>query len=328
MSLIFKVDQPSFFIGDVPVYGDLILAPMDGISDQPFRGLCRKLGSAISVTEFVNTLDVLQNHPRYHKRHAYEDFHRPLALQFLGDHAEQILAAAQRLVPIVQPDIIDINLGCGSKDVTSRGAGASLMKNPKKIETIFSLLHQHFQQPITGKIRLGWDEDSLNYVEVAHVIQENGGAMIAVHGRTRKQGYRGDAQWEPIADVKAAVDIPVIANGDVVSVADIDRIKTVTGCDAVMIGRAAVHNPWIFSRLDRQDVQPTLVKSTLLEHFDAMLKFYGERGVITFRKHLKAYLAPYPVPRNVLLTLLKSTDLQFVKAWLDGFSFSQNEEAF
>jgi tRNA-dihydrouridine synthase B len=310
---------PTFSIGDLPIYGDLILAPMDGITDLPFRGLCRRLGSAFSVTEFVNALDVLEDHPRYPKRHAFEPHHRPLSLQILGDEAEQILAAALQLVPQVKPDIIDINLGCQSKNVTQRGAGAALMKEHEKIAKIFRLMTAHFDQPITGKIRLGWDDDHLNYLEVAHIIQDNGGAMVAVHGRTRQQVYRGQARWEPIREIKSTLRIPVIGNGDVRTVADIDRIKAFTGCDAIMIGRAAVGNPWIFSRIDRADVPPSVVHQTLRQHLADMLEFYGERGVITFRKYLKAYLAPYEIPREKLLILLKSQDHGFVVQWLDDF---------
>jgi tRNA-dihydrouridine synthase B len=314
-----RSNQPTFTIGGLPIYGNLILAPMDGSTDLPFRGLCRRLGSAISVTEFINALDVLENHPRYPKRHAFEAHHRPLSLQFLGDDAKQILQAALQLVPRVEPDIIDINLGCQSKNVTQRGAGAALMKTPEKIAAIFRLMTAHFDQPITGKIRLGWDEEQLNYLEVAQIIQDNGGAMIAVHGRTRQQAYRGQARWEPIREIKAALHIPVIANGDVRTVADIDRIQQVTGCDAIMIGRVAVGNPWIFSRIDRADVPPSVVHQTLLQHLADMLTFYGERSVITFRKYLKAYLAPYTIPREELLGLLKSQDPAFVIQWLNDF---------
>jgi tRNA-dihydrouridine synthase B len=310
---------PTFSIGGLPIYGDLILAPMDGTTDLPFRGLCRRLGSAFSVTEFVNALDVLEDHPRYPKRHAFEPHHRPLSLQLLGDEAEQILAAALHLVPQVKPDMIDINLGCQSKNVTQRGAGAALLKAPGKIAEIFRLMTANFAQPITGKIRLGWDEEQLNYLEVAQIIQDNGGAMVAVHGRTRQQAYRGQARWEPIREIKSALHIPVIGNGDVRTVADIDRIKAFTGCDAVMIGRAAVGNPWIFSRIDRADVPPSIVHQTLRQHLVDMLDFYGERGVITFRKFLKAYLAPYAIPREKLLILLKSQDPAFVIQWLDDF---------
>jgi nifR3 family TIM-barrel protein len=277
---------------------------MDGFTDLPMHGLCRSMGSAMSVTEFINTLDVLENHPRYPKRHAFEPDHRPLSLQLLGDQPEQILAAARQLVPRVQPDIIDINLGCQSKNVTARGAGAALLKTPEIIGDIFRLMTANFPQPITGKIRLGWDEDSLNYLEVAQAIQDSGGAMVAVHGRTRQQAYRGQARWEPIREIKQALTIPVIGNGDVRTVADIERIKQITGCDAVMIGRGAVGNPWIFSRLDRHEVPPHTVSETILKHFNAMIDFYGERGVITFRKYLKAYLTPYQLARDVLLPLL------------------------
>jgi tRNA-dihydrouridine synthase len=178
------------------------------------------------------------------------------------------------------------------------------------------MMTQNFQLPITGKIRLGWDQDHLNYLEVAHIIQENGGAMIAVHGRTRKQAYRGRARWEPIQEIKQALDIPVIGNGDVHTVADIEAIQWMTGCDAVMIGRAAVSNPWIFSRLDRDEVPLPIVQKTIFSHLEKMLSFYGDRGVITFRKYLKAYLAPYELPREELLTLLKSKDPAFIEHYL------------
>lgn len=315
-------DEPVFFIGNVPIYGDLILAPMDGFTDQPFRGLCRQLGSAMSVTEFINALDVLEDHPRYHHRLAFETFHRPLSLQLLGDQPEQIVQAALQLIPDVQPDIIDINLGCQSKNVTSRGAGAALMKTPEKIAAIFHLMTNQFDIPITGKIRLGWDDDHMNYLEVAQIIQANGGAMVTLHGRTRKQAYRGQARWEPIREIKKALQIPVIGSGDIQTVADIDHIKGMTGCDAVMIGRAAVGNPWLFSRLDREDVPLSLVQETCFNHLAEMLNFYGDRGVITFRKFLKAYLTPYNLTRETLLPLLKSQDPEFIRQYL-GEIFSE-----
>ncbi len=309
--------NPEFSIRNIPIYGDLILAPMDGITDQPFRGICRKLGSAMSVTEFINALDVLTEHPRYHHRLAFKSFQRPLSLQMLGDEADQILKASEQLVPRVHPDMIDINLGCQSKNVTSRGAGAALMREPEKIAEIFKRMTDTFDLPITGKIRLGWDNDHLNYLEIAKIIQDNGGAMVAVHGRTRAQAYRGQARWEPIREVKAALAIPVIGNGDVKTIDDIRRIKEQTNCDGVMIGRAAVGNPWIFSRMDREDVPLSAAYNVILEHFHAMLDFYGERGVITFRKYLKAYLKPYDISRADLLSLLKSKDPDFVQQSLE-----------
>ncbi|MBG0771370.1 MAG: tRNA-dihydrouridine synthase, partial [Anaerolineaceae bacterium] len=226
----------------------------------------------------------------------------------------RMLRAAIPLIENVRPDILDINLGCQSKNVTSRGAGAALLRKPEEIARIFSLMTRDFSIPVTGKIRLGWDDDSLNYLEIAKIIEDNGGAMVAVHGRTRKQAYRGQARWEPIREIKQALQIPVIGNGDVVTVADIDRIKRETGCDAVMIGRAAVPNPWIFSRQDREQVNPEDALQTILKHFEAIVAYYGERGVITFRKYLKAYLAPYPVPTEQLLPLLREQDQDVVRS--------------
>ncbi len=301
-------------IGAVPIYGDLILAPMDGITDNPFRGLCRGLGSAMVVTEFINALDVLEDNPRYPKRTIFTEDQRPVSLQLLGNDPDRMLRAAVPLIENVQPDILDINLGCQSKNVTSRGAGAALLRKPEDIARIFTLMTREFSIPVTGKIRLGWDDDSLNYLEVAKIIEDNGGAMVAVHGRTRIQAYRGQARWEPIREIKQALQIPVIGNGDVVTVADIERIKRETGCDAVMIGRAAVPNPWIFSRLDRDQVSPQDALQSILKHFEAIISYYGERGVITFRKYLKAYLAPYPVPTEQLLSLLREQDQQIVRA--------------
>lgn len=305
---------PDFTIGTIPIYGDLILAPMDGITDLPFREICRSLGSAWVVTEFINALDVIERNPRYPKRTTFTPDQRPVSLQILGNDPERMLTAAIELVDIVHPDMLDINIGCNSKRVNSRGAGAALMQTPEKIGRIFSLMTHEFDISITGKIRLGWDDESLNYLEVAKLIQDNGGAMVAVHGRTRRQAYRGQVRWEPIREIKQALQIPVIGNGDVKKVADIDRIKAETGCDGVMIGRAAVANPWIFSRLDRDHVPNRVVKATLLHHLDTMLDFYGERGIITFRKYLKAILLPCNLPPEEQLVLLKSKDPGYVKA--------------
>lgn len=311
------MNQPDFMIGNIPIYGDLILAPMDGITDQPFRSLCRQLGSAMSITEFINALDVLTHHPRYHHRYVFNDSERPLSLQMLGDHPEQILEAARQLVPRVKPDLIDINLGCQSKNVTSRGAGAALMLSPGKIGEIFRTMTDHFKMPITGKIRLGWDDNHLNYLEIARTIQDNGGAMVAVHGRTRHQGYRGKARWEPIGEIKQALDIPVIGNGDVETVSDIQRMKAETGCDAIMIGRAAIGNPWIFSGLDRNEVPLPVVEEVVCKQLSESVRIYGEKGVITFRKFLKAYLKPYALSHEVLLPLLKITDPEEIRQALE-----------
>jgi nifR3 family TIM-barrel protein len=204
---------------------------------------------------------------------------------------------------------MDLNLGCCAKSVSGRGAGAGLLKDPQKIAEIINKLSRALDIPVTAKIRLGWDEKSQNYIQVAKIIEENGGQLIAVHGRTRAQAYAGQANWDAIAEIKNAVSIPVIANGDVKIVADIDRIKIHTGCDGVMIGRAAVSNPWIFSRLDRQQVPIEQVRQTMHHHLQGLLDFYGSPfGMIMFRKFAKRYLQPYSPEKIQLNALLTCSD--------------------
>jgi len=199
---------------------------------------------------------------------------------------------------VLSPDIIDINLGCPAKTVANRGAGVGLMRTPLKVARIFRDLSAALAVPLTGKIRLGW-EDCRSYTLIARIIEENGGAAIAVHGRTKEQGYRGLADWDAIAEVKAAVNIPVIGNGDVKSAEDIDRMKSHTGCEAVMIGRAAVGNPWIFSRLDRAQVPPEKVRQMVRQHLERNVAFYGpHKGLILFRKHAMQYLKLQRLPRQ------------------------------
>ena len=295
---------PTFLIGGIPIYGDLILAPMDGYSDLPFRTLCRELGSAMSYTEFINAMDILNGHPYLDRKLAYRPEERPVVYQIFDNDPERMLAAALRLQECL-PDIIDVNLGCSAKTVSSRGAGAGLLREPEKIATIFQSLTHALHIPVTAKIRLGWDEASRNYHQVARLLEDNGAAAIAVHGRTKTQGLRGQADWDAIAEIRQAVSIPVIANGDVITVADIERIKVHTGCLAVMIGRGAIGNPWIFSRLDRDQVTPEAVRMVIRTHLERMLEFYGpQHGLIWFRKHIVRYLRPYALSTEMYQKLV------------------------
>lgn len=303
--------EPSFHIGPIPIHGRVILSPMDGFSDQPFRSLARRLGSAISYTEFVNAQDVLNTHPHLHQRLAFLETERPVTFQLFDDDPERLLQAALKLRPY-NPDMIDINMGCSVRCVSGRGAGAGLLREPAKIAQIFRSLSTTLDIPITGKIRIGWDENSLNHTEIARIIEDNGGAAVAVHGRTKSQAYRGNANWDAIAEVKAAVRLPVFGNGDVRLVADIGRMREHTGCDAVMIGRGAVGNPWIFAGLDRHEVSEPQVRAMVLAHLEAMQSFYGtELGLVLFRKHAARYISPYgltPAQREDLLTSQTAED--------------------
>jgi len=280
---------PTFHIREVPIHGEALLAPMDGYSDWPFRSLCRELGSAMSYTEFVKVEKILSRSKQPKAKLHFEAAERPVAFQLYGDNPDTILEAALR-VQEWDPDIIDINMGCPAKSISDRGAGVGMMRTPEKIARTFSLLSARLRVPVTGKIRLGWNDDR-NYALIARIVEENGGALIALHGRTKEQSYSGHADWDAIAEVKAAVKIPVIGSGDVKTVADIARMRRHTGCDAVMIGRAAIANPWIFSGLDREQVPPDMVRATIHRHLEKNVQFYGEEdGQRLFRKYAVQYL--------------------------------------
>jgi tRNA-dihydrouridine synthase B len=289
---------PTFWVRDIPVYGDAILAPMDGFSDWPFRSLCRSLGSAMSYTEFVRAQHIVQAYKHMALRLTYEEAERPMVFQLYGDDPNELLEAALR-VQDKTPDIIDINMGCPARKVIFNGAGVGLMRSPLKIARIFRKLSAALEVPVTSKIRIGWD-NCKSYKLVARILEENGAQLIAIHARTKEQGYGGQADWDAIAEIKSTVKIPVIGNGDIKVPADIERMKAYTGCDAVMIGRAAIGNPWIFSCIERDQVPPEIVRQMLRQHLERHMAFYGaHKGMVLFRKHAMQYLKLQHFPRAV-----------------------------
>ena len=313
----------SFTVGTIPVFGKSILSPMDGFSDLPFRSLARRLGSAMSYTEFVNAMDVINGTPRLEERLTFLEEERPVVFQIFDDDPGRLLQAAL-ILRERNPDIIDVNMGCSAKCVSGRGAGAGLLREPQKIAMIFRTLSAELDIPVTGKIRLGWDAGNLNFLAVARIVEENGGKLLAVHGRTKQQAYRGEVDWDAIAEIKSELSIPVIGNGDVRTVADIERMLTYTGCDAVMIARAAIGNPRIFAGLDREEVSLEQGRETMLTHLESMLSFYGSaRGLILFRKHAARYISPFGLSgeqRERLLTCEVAGD--FV-GLLDELAFTE-----
>ena len=310
--------EAAFKVGSIPIFGDLILAPMDGYSNLPFRSVARELGSAMSYTEFINGMDVVLGRKNLGYKIRFLEKERPLVFQLYDDQVDRLVQAAHKLMAL-QPDIIDINMGCSAKKIAARGAGAGLLQDPDKIADIFSRLSSELDIPVTGKIRLGWDEETLNYLEISKIIEDNGGALVAVHGRTREQRYRGQANWKAIAEIKQQVRIPVIGNGDVRSVSDIEKMKAQTGCDGVMIGRGATKNPWIFARMDRQQVPDEMVIDTINKQMERSLDFYGpERGLILMRKYISRYLEPYEIPVKLRKEMLTSLDQQVLFRHLEN----------
>jgi nifR3 family TIM-barrel protein len=309
--------KPNFYVGKVPVYGDLILAPMSGFSDLPYRSICRSLGSSMSYTEFVNVDELSKGRggsPRAKQKLCYQPNERPVVFQIYGHDVDRIVSVAQRLQDL-GPDIIDINMGCYVKKIAERGAGAGMLRRPTLIAHLMERLVKTLDIPVSAKIRLGWDDENRNYMEVARALQDYGASLIAVHGRTRSQAYTGEADWDAIAEIKQALSVPVIGNGDVRTVSDIDNIKVHTGCDGVMIGRAVIGNPWILQRRDRQEVTLTDRLALVRRHLALNLEFYGvEKGLVLFRKHVARYIEDTPAQvrkiRVPLLTCERASDFE------------------
>ena len=263
----------------------------------------------MSYTEFVSVAAYLAGPgERTLRMLSYRPQERPITFQIFDSEEDRIVEVARR-IEALGPDIIDLNMGCSVRKVSGRGAGAGLLRDPRKIGRIFSRLSRVLKVPVTGKIRLGWDEDSCNYLEVVRALQDNGASLVAVHARTKTQAYSGQADWDAIARIVEIATVSVIGNGDVRCVADIERIKRHTGCTAVMIGRGAMGHPWIFRRLDRSQVDFGEKADFIRRHFKRMSDFYGERrSLVLIRKHITRYLKQYSNLANLRKRLVQVSD--------------------
>lgn len=308
MQLLNRLFHP-FSIGPVSVDRPLLMAPLDGYTNEPFRRVTRELGSPLSITEFINGLDVVHETPNLPKRIAYNESERPLVFQLFDDDPNRLIESACILEERCRPDIFDVNMGCSARQVANRGAGAGLLRHPEKIQAIVSGLTARVHVPVTVKIRLGWDDNAINYLEVGKIAQDCGAQMVTLHARTRAQQYSGRADWSAIAALKHALNIPVVGNGDVVTLSDAERMMRETGCDAVMIGRAAIRNPWIFAGYDYEQVPQDLYTETCLKHLRYNKEFEGGKwGCVTFRKFAKRYLERKNVSREDMIELMTSAD--------------------
>ncbi len=307
-------DENSIKIGFLNLKGNLFLAPMDGYTDHPFRMIAKKLGADVVISEFINGLDIVNNHPFLEKKIFFSEFERPFGYQIFDDSPDRILFAAKFLQE-KNPDFIDINFGCSAKSVTNRGAGAGLLLEPAKVAKIISLLVKNISVPITAKIRLGWDEQKLNYLEISRIIEEEGASIISVHGRTKKQAYAGNADWNAIAEIKTHRKIPIIANGDVISAENLIDIQQITKSDGIMIGRGALSNPWIFQKRNINEVSLDEKYALFMDHLSSILAFYGKStGLTLFRKHLKSYLQIDRLDRPTRIELFNTkNENQFIK---------------
>ena len=297
----------SLKIGNVLLENNLILAPMAGVTDLPFRLLCKEQGAGLICTEMVSAKAIYFKNKNTESLMEIDERERPVSLQLFGSEPDLMAEIAKQIEPR-NFDILDINMGCPVPKVVNNGEGSALMKNPKLVHKIVSKVSKAIQKPVTVKIRKGFTEDSVNAVEIAKILEDAGAAAVAVHGRTREQYYSGQADWEIIRKVKEAVSIPVIGNGDVDSPQKAEALVKETGCDGIMIGRAVQGNPWLFSRiLHYQQTGELLpgpgmeeIKEMILRHAKMQLEYKGNyTGMREMRKHVAWYTTGMPHSASV-----------------------------
>lgn len=285
-------------IGGVPLKSHAVLAPMAGVSDRAYRELCVRFGAAYCVSEMVSSKALSFNSKKSEELMEISDLERPCGIQIFGDDPKCMADAAKHALEN-KPDIIDINMGCPAPKISSNGSGSALMKNPLLCGEIVKVVTAVTDIPVTVKIRKGWDDDSVNAVEVAKICESAGAAAITVHGRTRQQYYKPPVDYDIIKAVRESVSVPVIANGDIDSAERAKKVMDITGCDLVMIGRATLGNPWIFSQINAYLENPNVKIHTpdleerlgvMIEHIGKMVEYKGEHmAMLQARKLVVGY---------------------------------------
>lgn len=285
-------------IGGVPLKSHAVLAPMAGVSDRAYRELCVRFGAAYCVSEMVSSKALSFNSKKSEELMEISDLERPCGIQIFGDDPKCMADAATHALEN-KPDIIDINMGCPAPKISSNGSGSALMKNPRLCGEIVKAVTAVTDIPVTVKIRKGWDDDSVNAVEVAKICESAGAAAITVHGRTRQQYYKPLVDYDIIKAVRESVSVPVIANGDIDSAERAKEVMDITGCDLVMIGRATLGNPWIFSQINAYLENPNVKIHTpdleerlgvMIEHIGKMVEYKGEHmAMLQARKLVVGY---------------------------------------
>lgn len=309
-------------IGEFP----LLLAPMEDVSDPPFRAVCKKNGADLMYTEFISSEGLIRHAEKSVQKLDIYDYERPIGIQIFGDKIESMREAAS-IAEEADPEIIDINYGCPVKKVACKGAGAGILLDLPKMQEMTAEIVKRVNKPVTVKTRLGWDESTIKIKEVAHRLQDVGIKALSIHGRTRKQMYKGEADWGPIAEVKNDPDIhiPIFGNGDIDSPQKALEYKNRYGVDGIMIGRAAIGYPWIFNEIKHFMKTgellppPSLEERTKIavEHLDFSLEWKGDRqGLYEMRRHYTNYFRGIPNFKPIRTTLVESDSPNEVKETL------------
>lgn len=315
-------------IGNVKINGNLVLGPMAGVTDLPFRMLCKEQGADLIYTEMVSAKGIMYNNKNTEALLQVQEEERPVALQLFGSDPKIMSEQAKR-IEHRNFDIVDINMGCPVPKVVNNSEGSALMKNPELIGEIVSAMSNILEKPVTVKIRKGFGAQDANAPEIAKIVEQSGGAAVAVHGRTREQYYSGQADWDIIRKVKEAVRIPVIGNGDLFTPQDAERMLKETGCDGVMFARGVRGNPWLFHQtkvyLETGVVpeKPSIHEliDTIIRHADMQIAFKGEYlGLREMRKHVAWYMTGYPSSAKLRGQINEMEDMDSLKRLLEDYA--------
>ena len=299
-------------IGNVEIKNNVFLAPMAGITDLAYRLICKEFGAGLVYTEMISAKGIYYNDEKTKLLTQIDEKERPVAIQIFGSDADIMANVAKKMSE--KADIIDINMGCPAPKVVKNDDGSKLMLNPELIDEITYKVVKSSTVPVTVKIRKGWNDENVNAVEIAKILEKNGVSAVAVHGRTREQFYSGIADWDIIKKVKESVGIPVIGNGDIIDIDSANKMIEYTGCDAIMIGRAALGKPWIFKEIVEQnkiDMKQEELYKIIKKHYDLLSELKGEYiAVREMRKHISWYIKGLPLATQIRnqINMLESKD--------------------
>jgi tRNA-dihydrouridine synthase B len=295
-------DSDMVNLGKISLPGPMLLAPIAGFTDSPFRRIARWHGAGLVVTELVSAEGIVRSGRKTMELLHFTDEERPIAVQIFGNDPAHMSEAAAT-VEDLHPDLIDINMGCPVRRVCASGSGAALLLEPKRVSEIASSIVKRVRIPVSAKIRIGWDSESVNYLDTVRALQDGGVSLIFVHGRTRDQQYGGRADWDAIRDIVQISSVPIVGNGDIRTHEEARARMESSGCPAVMIGRGAIGNPWVFS-----GEKPSVgeIVDGIKRHLDLMIGYYGDRGIVLMRKHLVRYIHEFRGAREIRKRLVVS----------------------